>query len=68
MRPSLRSGLIGALTPAERRRILDAADTLPVLDGRSRDRHRYREKVRPQRKVLMIGAIEPFRNRRNEAT
>jgi len=47
-----------AITPAERRRILDAADTLPVQGGRSRDRHRYRTKERPQRK-----GFRPFRNR-----
>ena len=28
-----------AITPAERRRILDAADNLPSVGGRSRDRH-----------------------------
>ena len=47
-----------ALTPAERRRILDAADTLPVLGGRSKDRHRYRGQERPQRK-----GYRPYRNR-----
>ena len=39
-----------AITPAERRRILDAADTLPILGGRSKDRHRFRDKKRPMRK------------------
>ena len=47
-----------AITPAERRRILDAADTLPVLGGLSKDRHRYRGKNRPQRK-----GFRPYRNR-----
>jgi hypothetical protein len=32
-----------ALTPSERRRLLDAADLLPTQGGRSRDRHRYRD-------------------------
>ena len=31
-----------ANTPVERRRILDAADNLPLIGGRSRDRLRYR--------------------------
>jgi hypothetical protein len=39
-----------AITPAERRRILDAADTLPLVGGRSRNRHCYRGQDRPQRK------------------
>jgi integrase len=47
-----------AITPAERRRILDAADSLPLIGGRSRDRHRYRGQVRPQRK-----GYRPYRNR-----
>jgi integrase len=47
-----------AITPAERRRILDAADSLPVVGGRSRDRHRYRGQSRPQRK-----GYRPYRNR-----
>lgn len=47
-----------AITPAERRRILDAADNLPLVGGRSRDRHRYRSQERPQRK-----GYRPFRNR-----
>jgi integrase len=47
-----------AISPAERRRILDAADTLPVVGGRSKDRHRFRDKVRPMRK-----GYRPFRNR-----
>jgi integrase len=47
-----------AITPAERRRILDAADSLPMVGGRSRDRHRYRGQDRPQRK-----GYRPWRNR-----
>ena len=47
-----------ALTKFERRRILDAADQLPVIGGRSRDRNRFRKKERPQRK-----GYRPYRNR-----
>ena len=47
-----------AISPAERRRILDAADTLPIIGGRSKDRHRFRDKERPVRK-----GYRPFRNR-----
>ncbi len=47
-----------AISPAERRRILDAADTLPIVGGRSKDRHRFRGKERPVRK-----GYRPFRNR-----
>jgi integrase len=47
-----------AITPAERRRILDAADSLPLVGGKSRDRHRYRGQERPQRK-----GYRPWRNR-----
>jgi integrase len=47
-----------AISPAERRRILDAADTLPIVGGRSKDRHRFRDKERPQRK-----GYRPYRNR-----
>lgn len=47
-----------ALTKSERRRILDAADQLPVTGGRSRDRKRFRKKERPQRK-----GYRPYRNR-----
>jgi integrase len=47
-----------AITPAERRRILDAADSLPLVGGRSCDRHRYRGQERPQRK-----GYRPYRNR-----
>ena len=47
-----------AISPAERRRILDAADTLPIIGGRSKDRHRFRDKERPVRK-----GYRPLRNR-----
>jgi integrase len=47
-----------AITPAERRRILDAADSLPMIGGRSKDRNRFRGQERPQRK-----GYRPYRNR-----
>ena len=47
-----------ALTPAERRRLLDAADLLLTIGGRSKDRKRYRTGVRPMRK-----GYRPYRNR-----
>lgn len=47
-----------AITPRERRRILDAADMLAHDGGRSIDRKRYRGKERPQR-----AAYRPWRNR-----
>jgi integrase len=47
-----------AISPAERRRILDSADTLPIVGGRSKDRHRFRDKERPMRK-----GYRPFRKR-----
>jgi len=48
-----------ALTPTERRRILDAADLLLKTGGRSKDRSRFRgEEERPVRK-----AYRPYRNR-----
>ncbi|MFP6764913.1 MAG: hypothetical protein VB858_14905, partial [Planctomycetaceae bacterium] len=47
-----------AISPAERRRILDATDTLPIVGGRSKDRHRFRDQERPMRK-----GYRPFRNR-----
>jgi len=39
-----------AISASERRRLLDAADLLPVVGGRSGDRNRYRDQERPQRK------------------
>jgi integrase len=39
-----------ALTPAERRRLLDAADLLAEIGGRSSDRNRYRKSERPKRR------------------
>lgn len=50
-----------ALTPDERRRLLDYADRLPETEGRSRDRHRYRKQnpvERPRRK-----SFRPYRDR-----
>ena len=51
-----------AITVDERRRLLDAADHLPVLGGRSKDRRRYGDvefaDERPRRK-----GYRPFRNR-----
>ena len=50
-----------ALTRSEKRRLLDAADCLPVVGGRSKDRHRYRSELvseRPRRK-----GYRPWRNR-----
>ena len=47
-----------AITAAERRRLLDAADLLPTLGGRSRDRNRYKNQERPIRKNY-----RPWRNR-----
>lgn len=47
-----------AITPAERRRILDAADMLTSTGGKSRDRKRFRRQARPTRK-----GYRPWRNR-----
>ena len=47
-----------ALTPAERRRLLDAADLLLTIGGRSKDRKRYKAGERPTRK-----GYRPYRNR-----
>lgn len=48
-----------AITPAERRRLLDAADLLLQVGGRSRDRTRHRRLAdRPRRK-----GYRPYRNR-----
>jgi site-specific recombinase XerD len=47
-----------ALTPAERRKMLDGADLLVTIGGRSRDRKRYRKGERPKRK-----GYRPYRNR-----
>jgi integrase len=48
-----------AITPAERRRILDAADLLITTGGLSHDRHRFRKvEQRPKRK-----GYRPYRNR-----
>src|SRR6266850_827301 len=47
-----------ALTPAERRKLLDAADLLLTIGGRSKDRKRYNAAERPKRK-----GYRPYRNR-----
>jgi site-specific recombinase XerD len=47
-----------ALTSTERRRLLDAADLLLAIGGRSKDRKRYRTGDRPMRK-----GYRPYRNR-----
>lgn len=47
-----------ALTPAERRKVLDAADLLLVVGGLSKDRKRYKHAERPRRK-----GYRPYRNR-----
>jgi integrase len=47
-----------ALTKSERRRLLDMADQLPLLCGRSKDRARFKHKNRPARK-----GYRPWRNR-----
>ena len=51
-----------ALTPDERRRLLDAADHLPVLGGRSRDRRRCRDIEFPDERPRRKG-YRPWRNR-----
>jgi len=47
-----------ALTPSERRKLLDAADLLLQVGGRSKDRSRYRNAERPTHK-----SFRPYRNR-----
>jgi integrase len=47
-----------AITPAERRKLLDAADLLLAIGGLSRDRKRYKTGPRPRRK-----GYRPYRNR-----
>lgn len=47
-----------ALTPADRRRLLDAADLLLQVGGRSKDRTRFRSGERPRRK-----GYRAYRNR-----
>jgi integrase len=58
--PALGTGLEvdRALTAAERRRLLDAADLLLAIGGRSKDRKRYQAGERPRRK-----GYRPYRNR-----
>ena len=50
-----------ALTEDERRRLLDAADYLPVIGGRSRDKRRYKN-TRPDQRPQRRG-YRPWRNR-----
>jgi site-specific recombinase XerD len=47
-----------ALLPSERRKMLDAADLLLQVGGRSKDRNRYRTAERPTHK-----GFRPYRNR-----
>ena len=47
-----------ALSAGERRRLLDAADLLPIVGGRSRNRRKYAAEARPMRK-----GYRPYRNR-----
>ncbi len=47
-----------AISPGERRRLLDAADLLPVIGGLSRNRRLHAVEVRPRRK-----GYRPYRNR-----
>jgi site-specific recombinase XerD len=58
--PALDTGLEvdRALTAAERRRLLDAADLLLTIGGRSKDRKRYKTGERPRRQ-----GYRPYRNR-----
>ena len=51
-----------ALTVAEHRRLLDAADHLPVIGGRSRDRRRCRDVEFPDERPRRKG-YRPWRNR-----
>jgi integrase len=51
-----------ALTVEERRRLLDAADHLPVIGGRSRDRRRCRHVEFPDERPRRKG-YRPWRNR-----
>jgi integrase len=51
-----------ALTSGERRRLLDAADHLPVLGGRSRDRRRCKDIEFPDERPRRKG-YRPWRNR-----
>ncbi len=51
-----------ALTEAERRKLLDAADHLPVIGGRSRDRRRNKSANLPDERPRRKG-YRPWRNR-----
>ena len=53
-----------AISPAERWRVLDAADTLPIVGGRSKNRHLFRDKdlktplIQPNHKQCPIQNLE----------
>lgn len=47
-----------AISPSERRKLLDAADLLLIAGGISKDRHRYQSGTKPRRK-----GYRPYRNR-----
>jgi len=51
-----------ALTESERRKLLDAADHLPVIGGRSRDRRRNKKTALPDERPRRKG-YRPWRNR-----
>jgi integrase len=51
-----------ALTEPERRKLLDAADHLPVIGGRSKDRRRTKDKDLPDERPRRKG-YRPWRNR-----
>jgi integrase len=51
-----------ALTESERRKLLDAADHLPVIGGRSRDRRRNKKTELPDERPRRKG-YRPWRNR-----
>ncbi len=51
-----------ALTESERRKLLDAADHLPVIGGRSRDRRRNKKTELPDKRPRRKGYC-PWRNR-----
>jgi integrase len=51
-----------ALTESERRKLLDAADHLPIISGRSEDRRRTKHAEFPDERPRRKGAC-PWRNR-----
>ena len=55
----------GHMDSAERRRILDAADSLPLVGGRSKDRNRFRGQERPRkrfRRSCTSACTRPYRS------